>query len=429
MAGFPRRIATTPLWQAARSATVGRVNAQPRRRWWQRDATVGVIEPDTTEGSFGLIWLFFAAVWLGFLVDPLLAAAALADPVRRVAGFVITLLFAAAYLWHFALSRQYTWLSDVAVNPVYQPGNRLARYAVLVALAAADTAVIGQRGAGTWVFVAVAGMWTFRIRTAILVAIGLSGLYELLALRLPGWQSDVGLVLSMALAVLAVTGGIVASRRARDLREVRLENAGLAVQDERNRMARDLHDILGHSLTVITVKAELAARLVTLDPARAQAEIEDVERLAREALGDVRGAVEGFREISLSRELVRARSALTSAGIRAELPTNVDVADPSVRELYAWTIREGVTNVIRHSGATVCRVVVDAGGLTLSDDGSRAQRTSGPTGRSAGGNGLRGLAERARAVGAELSTAVGSDDSSDDGFRIEVRMAGRRATT
>ncbi|MEZ5097506.1 MAG: histidine kinase [Nocardioides sp.] len=121
----------------------------------------------------------------------------------------------------------------------------------------------------------------------------------------------------------------------------RQELAQRAVTEERSRFSRDLHDILGHTLTVVTVKAELAGRLLELDPERARAELADVERLSRDALADVRRAVGGYREPSLAAELVRAREALGSAGIADDLPTSVDDVPAELRELFAWTIREG----------------------------------------------------------------------------------------
>ena len=265
---------------------------------------------------------------------------------------------------------------------------------------AVATLSLGQPASATWAFLAVTGLWTFGIPLAFGIAIALAVGYEVLAHTAVGWHRDNSLSISILLAMVAVTGAILAARRSQDLVEARRENARLAVEEERNRVARDLHDILGHSLTVIRVKAELAARLVDLDPDKARAEAEAVESLAREALADVRGAVEGFREISLSAEIARARAALASAGIRADLPRRVDGIEPSLRELYAWTVREGVTNVIRHSGARTCTVTIDDSGLRLRDDGQVA--LPGPAGRAAG-HGLRGLAERARADGATIT--------------------------
>ena len=112
---------------------------------------------------------------------------------------------------------------------------------------------------------------------------------------------------------------------------VREENSRLELADERNRFARDLHDILGHSLTVITVKAELANRLIDVDPARARAEVADLERLSRDALADVRRAVQGYRELTLPGELARARTALSAAEITADLPNSTDDVEKDVK--------------------------------------------------------------------------------------------------
>ena len=175
------------------------------------------------------------------------------------------------------------------------------------------------------------------------------------------------------------------------------ENARLAVADERNRFARDLHDILGHSLTVITVKAELANRLLDVDPERARAELADLERLSRDALADVRRAVEGYRDLTLPGELARAREALRAAEIEADLPNSADEVPSELRELFAWTVREGVTNVIRHSGASRCTVRLAASARR----GPRRRRRP-PGRRSPGRHGLAGLRERAAASGAVL---------------------------
>ena len=145
------------------------------------------------------------------------------------------------------------------------------------------------------------------------------------------------------------------------LRATQAQLEELAVERERGRVARDIHDILGHSLTVITVKSELAGRLVEADPARAKAEIAEVEALARGALADVRATVAGVRGVTVSGELAAARSALAAAGIAAELPSSTDTVPAERRELAGWVVREGVTNVLRHSAASVCRITLGAG--------------------------------------------------------------------
>ncbi len=343
---------------------------------------------------------FLSLLWLVYLAEPFLAGWAARSTVRGAVGLVAVVAFGVLYTWHFVASRplRLSWAEGTTTGPV--PGAVLLRYTALVVLVVVATGTLGQDATTTWVFLAISGLWTLPGWLPYGIAAGLAGGYEVLAYRLDAWHRDDSLSIAIVLAVLAVTGIMLAVRRSRDLSVARRENARLAVQEERNRVARDLHDILGHSLTVIRVKAELAGRLVDLDPDRARAEVEAVESLAREALADVRGAVEGFREISLAGEIARAREALQSAGIDAQLPRRVDGIDPELRELYAWAVREGVTNVIRHSGARICTVVIDEGGLRLSDDGRVS--APGPAGRAAG-HGLSGLAERARAVGATLT--------------------------
>lgn len=203
-----------------------------------------------------------------------------------------------------------------------------------------------------------------------------------------------------------------------DLRAANTEIARLAVVEERARFGRDLHDVLGHSLTVVAVKSELARRLVSIDPEKAEAEIADIERLARVALADLRLAVSNYREIAFESELVAADTALAAAGITAHLPIGVEPIDPRVHGVFAWVLREGVTNVIRHSGASECRVTVGLDTLTIADDGR------GPAGSLDGtglcdGNGLRGLRERAAEAGAALFVSRGAGG----GFELTVRRA------
>ncbi|MDT5028003.1 MAG: two-component system, NarL family, sensor histidine kinase DesK, partial [Micromonosporaceae bacterium] len=180
-----------------------------------------------------------------------------------------------------------------------------------------------------------------------------------------------------------------------------------------------LHDILGHSLTVVAVKAELAGRLLRLDPARSEAEISDVERLSRQALAEVRTAVAGYRDVTLASELINARSALSAAGIDADLPTAIDVVPAAHRELFGWVVREGVTNVVRHSRASRCQVRIAPSEVEVADNGppaagaSTAAEHAPPT-----GHGLAGLRERAEAAGASLSVRR----APEGGFALTVRL-------
>ena len=190
--------------------------------------------------------------------------------------------------------------------------------------------------------------------------------------------------------------------RNQELMQARAELARSAVTAERERFARDLHDLLGHSLSVIAIKAELAGRLLQIDPERAAAEVGDVEQVARQSLREVRQAVSGYRQPTLEGELEGARVALSAAGIVAEFERAPVALDPDVEAVLAWAVREGATNVIRHSGARHCQVrvragVADAEVEVVDDGGGEASLGAGETGagNGDGGHGIEGLSERA----------------------------------
>jgi two-component system sensor histidine kinase DesK len=197
-----------------------------------------------------------------------------------------------------------------------------------------------------------------------------------------------------------------------ELAEAREELARHAVAEERLRFARDLHDLLGHSLSLIALKSELAGRLAGRDPARARDEMADVEAAARRALAEVRDAVSGYRQVSLGQALVEARSALSAAGIALRFPTGGEVLPGPVDAVFGWVVREAVTNALRHSGATTVTVTLDADGdlatLDVADDGRGSVAPPGA--------GLSGLAERVQRLGGELET------SGADGFRLTARL-------
>ena len=227
------------------------------------------------------------------------------------------------------------------------------------------------------------------------------------------------------------------------LRRTRADLARAAVAEERLRIARDLHDLLGHSLSLITLKAELASRVIGTDPGRA-AEITELESVARQSLSDVRAAVAGYRQPDLTGELVSARQLLETAGIasRISAPDTAGLSQ-EVDAALAWAVREGTTNVVRHSLASRVDIRVTAGpagavaeitdnGPPAPDDGGTLSRLAAAslTGRSAaahnsgalagppasGGSGLAGLAERVRGLGGEL--AAGTVEP--HGFRLRV---------
>jgi two-component system, NarL family, sensor histidine kinase DesK len=200
----------------------------------------------------------------------------------------------------------------------------------------------------------------------------------------------------IAIPVVAVVTFVVARsvRGALELAEARAALARLAAGNERNRISRDLHDLLGQSLTTITLKAGLARRLSEHDPERAFQEIAEVEDLSRQTLTEVRAAVSSYREVTLASELARGRELLRASGVDPDLPTSTDIVNPDYHELFGWVIREGVTNVARHAHASRCTVRLSASEVDIRDDG-----VGGP---SSFGNGLAGLRDRVTAAGGTL---------------------------
>ncbi|REF30818.1 sensor histidine kinase [Calidifontibacter indicus] len=341
-----------------------------------------------------VLGLFWSCVWLIWLVPVFFDALNLDRPVLRYALAAAVVAFAGCYVAHFIARSAVFAETPTAEHPGLDRRGALT-FAAMWILALILIFGVGESGLTAVVFAAVAALWTVRWPWALAICVA-SGVGLTIAMVVaPGWSFDFGGLIALGFATVAVLAAQAAARRQRALGVARIENAQLAVQAERNRMARDLHDILGHSLTVITIKAELAGRLMDVDPARARQEVADLERLSRSALADVRGAVEGFREISLAGELSRARSALNAAGIQASLPSSVEDVPEELREPFAWTVREAVTNVLRHSGATTCAITIGSERVSVQDNGVGHDGI-------ASGEGLVGLRERARIAGLQL---------------------------
>lgn len=187
--------------------------------------------------------------------------------------------------------------------------------------------------------------------------------------------------------------------------------AQLAVTEERLRFARDMHDLLGHSLSALAVKAELAGRLAERAPERAAAEMTEVHELARKALQQVRTAVSGYREVDLAGEVDAVGSVLAANGTRVSV-TGLDglALSPERASLAAWVVREGVTNVLRHSDATECQIVFTptrdtAVGRVLVVEVSNDRARGDGAMEGSSGNGLAGLSERVSMSGGTLSAA------------------------
>lgn len=278
---------------------------------------------------------------------------------------------------------------------------------VLFGLAVVMTITLGEAGLASTVFLAVTAVMSLPTIVGGALALALAGVVELLATR-SDWNVS-SLPLAICAAAFAAAGVVALMNRNIALLNQRDADEQRAVQEERARMARDLHDILGHSLTVITVKAQLANRLLDVDVERARTELDDLERLSRDALADVRSAVEGFRGVSLPVEIARAREALRAAGIEADLPNSTDTVPTRLRELFAWSVRESVTNVVRHSNARRCTVTIDDRQVSVVDDGVGTDTLR-------AGNGLTGLRERAAAAGARVIVT----HPQPQGFSVQV---------
>jgi two-component system, NarL family, sensor histidine kinase DesK len=373
---------------------------------------------------------------------------------RALAGYLIVAAFACCYVVSAICAARHAW------------GRVFTTLGVMAALFVAELPFAHEYAFFLCaVVVAFAGAFQ-RQYVVPIVATG-----ALAAFVVPGavrsWHSGPGWFEAIAVVFTAVTvygfSGVTATNRA--LLEARAEVARLASEAERNRIARDLHDLLGHSLTVITVKSALARRLAAAGSPRALAEISEVEELSRQALADVRAAVTGYREVNLAGELARGRELLRAAGIVADLPTATDMVDLAHRELFGWVVREGVTNVVRHAHATRCTITLSATEVEIRDDGVGAgprpasdagsptgppavpsarpsadpppPRTAGSVGPSgpsgpgprAGGNGLTGLRERVAAAGGSVEAGpVEGGPSGRRGWRLRVSLAGTGRT-
>ncbi|NBE84699.1 sensor histidine kinase [Micromonospora rubida] len=352
-------------------------------------------------------WLL-AGVWLFFLNIPLVTALHQAQPWRRAVGVSTLVVFGVLYVLIFQ------WARGLQQEHPIPAGRARAYVALLVGLGLAGIPGTEGDSLATLVFVAAAAVFMLPLVDAVVV-VALSALTPPVAAALvPGWETQSTVAFAVLLASFAMFGVSRLAQRNGELRAAQTEIGRLAVAEERVRTARDLHDILGHSLTVVAVKAELAGRLLELDPARAATEIADVERLARQALADVRRTVGAYREISLTAELAGARSALAAAGIVGDLPDDLPELPAAREELFGWAVREGVTNVVRHSGARRCVILVHPDRVEIADDGHGPSEVD-----AAAGHGLFGLRERTSRLDGTVTQGRRPDGS---GFLLRVSV-------
>ncbi len=349
--------------------------------------------------------LGWALPWLLFQFFPVVDLVTEPRPAWvRVLAAALLVVFTAAYLAVF--SRFFERRA-----PVW-------RYLVVVAvLGVALAAWLGSAWAGLLIYVSAAAAGALPQRWVWPAVLGCAGVCAAVV----GAEGVLGqlfiLPVMCVLTAFALSGTRALVSLNAELSEAREELARNAVAEERLRFARDLHDLLGHSLSLIALKSELAGRLADRDPARARAEMADVEDTARRALAEVRDAVSGYRQVSFGSALAEARVALSAAGIALDPPRDLPVLPGAVDAVLGWVVREATTNVLRHSGARSVAVALGTGDggatLTITDDGSGAGSGG------AAGAGLSGLDERLAALGGRLETGAGPGGR---GFRLCARV-------
>ncbi|MGX1546589.1 sensor histidine kinase [Streptomyces adustus] len=387
-----------PLPDEARTARIVRLGESPRT---------------LREALRKSVWI---VIWLVFLSSPVHdLVSGDHTPAATWAGWAGLTAFVAVYLALVFrhMGKAYTGTLAVTLMVV-----------ALGALAVVLCLTLGTPWLGLFVYVSVAcgttfplrvSYWTIPLTAVVMLLVGLHG----------GEEEARNLVLLVVLIGFAMTGVRQLVRTTVELRQARATVAQLAANEERLRLARDLHDLLGHSLSLITLKSELAGRMLPGHPDKAAQQIADIEQVSRQALVDVREAVTGYRRARLADELAGAQVALTAAGVTAGLPPapDLDGVPEEGEAALAWALREAVTNVVRHSGARRCTVellrrqTLDGPVLELSveDDG---QGGSGKV----PGNGLTGLTERLEKAGGTLEAGP-----LKRGFRLVARVpAGSR---
>ncbi|MFF7353129.1 MULTISPECIES: sensor histidine kinase [Streptomyces] len=379
---------------------------QAGEQWPEQQVRIGQGPRNRRELMAKVLWI---GVWLIFL----------SSPVKDLtSGHHTAGASAAGALGLTAFVTAYLMLVFRHIGRPFAPRVVLSLLSVLAVLAPLLAYTLGGAWLGLFVYLSVACGATLPIRAAFWAIPALTVVMCLVGLHW-GERPDDSLLL-VPLIGFAMVGVGQLIRTTVELRKARATVAHLAANEERLRLARDLHDLLGHSLSLITLKSELAGRMLPDHPDRAAQQVADIEQVSRQALVDVREAVTGYRRPRLAAELAGTHVALTAAGVTAEVPAEPDLTDvpEEAASALAWALREAVTNVVRHSGADKClvqlthRQTLDGPVLELCvEDNGSGGTNNGP------GNGLTGLSERLEKVGGTLEAG-----RIRHGFRLVARV-------
>ncbi len=370
------------------------------------------------------LWRLYQHAWLVCLLFPLVAL--IREPLtiwRLVVGLVALLFFAVSYIWLMwphpasqrASVRSHSWLSFLL-------------FMALSVLVGVTSLIYGPDW--LWLFIglsAIAGLLLpLRSAFAAIVLFTLLPLFMTIGMHAGmggvDWWWLIALMLLVRGLGLDMVGIARMGNAIRELHVARRKLAHLKVEEERLRLARDLHDLLGQSLSVITLKSELARDLLTEDPIRCAQELTEIEQVGRMMLREVRKTVVGYRQPTLANELDGARQLLEAAGIEYSIEALHDELPQPLDAALAWTVREGVTNVIRHSHAHRCllRFEREQGriGMEVLNDGEREAKAPEGTDQ---GSGLLGLQERVNALGGSME-AGSFTCSGKPQFRLCVKL-------
>ncbi len=390
----------------------------------RRTASEGMI---ASSGIAFKLWRLYQHFWLVCLLFPLVSLVRTpGSSIRLGLGLGALICYAASYTWLM-------WSHPVsrAAQSRTRSRTQVGLFVVLVALSLVLSFTYDL--AFLWLFIGVsacAGV-IFPLVRAFVVVSFLMFMPLLISLLVQGgiervdWPFTIALLLLVRGLGLDMIGLARMGRAIRELYTARRELARLAVAEERLRVARDLHDLLGHALSMIALKSELARRLVEQDPGQAAQEIAEVEGVARQTLREVREAVAGYRQPTLQSELEGARQLLEAAGIDHQVELTLGRLPPAIDAILAWVVREGVTNVVQHSRARRCHIQVTQAKASIQIEVTNDDRKPAPleTKRQATppGSGLSGISERIALLGGRLEAGPILTERVF-GFRLQVEL-------